>query len=115
MKRLSDVRPGQECVVEEIRGGWGLMRRLAEMGLFRGVRVKVLAGGPWGGPVYIEIIPTGARCSVGRGAASRIMVEAADGIPLNAPDPETDEEPESLCGQTHKARGRAWRWWRRRG
>ena len=112
------MRPGQECVVDEIHGGLGLMRRLAEMGLFRGARVKVLSGGPWGGPVYIEILPTGARCSVGHGAASRIMVEPADGIPVEIPGPEADHrdpEPVELCRRTNRARGlgRAWRFWRR--
>jgi ferrous iron transport protein A len=112
IKRLSDLRPGQECVVEEIHGGWGLKRRLAEMGIFRGVRVKVLAGGPWGGPLYIEILPTSTRCSVGHGAASRIMVDVADGVPPNPTLP--NEKPRELCRQTPKAAGRGWRFWRRR-
>lgn len=116
------MRPGQECVVEEIHGGWGLMRRLTEMGLFRGVRVKVLSGGPWGGPVYIEILPTGARCSVGHGAASRIMVVAGDGVPGKTPGPEAelqdrDEGREGIRRGWHRpgARGQGWRFWRRRG
>lgn len=98
------MQPGQECVVREIHGGWGLTRRFAEMGLFRGVRLKVLSGGPWGGPVYIEILPEGARCSVGHGAASRIMVELSDGVPAKISEP--DEESEGLCRRTNRARGR---------
>lgn len=117
LKRLSDLKPGQECVVEEIHGGWGLTRRLAEMGLFRGVRVRVLSGGPWGGPVYIEVLPTAARCSLGRGAAARILVEVVDGVLPKTPLPEPgyhDEGSGELCRQTHRAMGRAWRFWRRR-
>lgn len=82
------------------------MRRLAEMGIFRGVRVKILSDGPWGGPVYIEILPTGARCSVGRGAASKIMVEV--GECLSEP-----EEGDEICHKKHRIRGRGWYLWKR--
>ncbi|MGC8895065.1 MAG: FeoA family protein [candidate division WOR-3 bacterium] len=116
MKRLSDIRPDQECILEEIHGGWGLTRRLAEMGLFRGVRLRVLSSGPWRGSVYIEILPAGTRCSVGHGAASRIMVEPVEPIPpklLEDEPQDNDREPEMLCRRTTRARGRGWRFWRR--
>lgn len=122
MRRLSEIKPGQECIVEEIHGGWGLMRRLTEIGLFRGVRVNVLSSDPWGGPVYIEILPIGARCSLGHGVASGIMVRAGDGVSGKTPGSEADvqdhaEEHGRICRQKHRPGGcgRGWRFWRRRG
>jgi len=88
------------------------------MGLFRGVRVKVLSGGPWGGPVYIEVVATGTRCSVGYGAASRIMVETGESIPEKGPEPEDSVEDRGegherrIC-RGRRARGHGWCFWRR--
>ena len=72
---LLDARPGTEVIVQDIEGGWGLSRRLAEMGLYRGVRLRVLSGGPLRGPVYVEVVGVGNRFSLGRGAADRVLVK----------------------------------------
>ncbi len=71
---LLDLKPGERAEVLEILGGWGITRRLMELGLFPGTKVKVISGGPFAGPVYLEVEPTGVRVSVGRGAASRVLV-----------------------------------------
>ena len=71
---LLDLKPGERAEVLDILGGWGLARRLMELGLYPGTVVKVLSGGPFAGPVYLEVEPAGIRVSVGRGAASRVLV-----------------------------------------
>ncbi len=66
-----------EAVVVEVRGGWGLERRLAELGFTAGARVRVLRStGP--GPVLVLV--RGSRVALGRGLAMRILVEPAEGV-----------------------------------
>ncbi len=68
---LNMVLPGGLVQVVAIRGGRGLQRRLADMGLTPGVPVRVV-NSQKPGPVVIEI--RGSRLALGRGAAHHIMV-----------------------------------------
>jgi Fe2+ transport system protein FeoA len=69
------VRPGEEVVVAGLRGGWGLQRRLADMGFVPGVNVKVThSQGP--GPIVVNL--RGSRVALGFGVASRIMVNGRE-------------------------------------
>ena len=45
MMPLSMAQSGESVQVAAIRAGWGLQRRLADMGLTPGVRVKVINSG----------------------------------------------------------------------
>ena len=54
-----------------VRAGWGLQRRLADMGLTPGVQVRVV-NSQRPGPVVIDI--RGSRLALGYGVAHRIMV-----------------------------------------
>ena len=59
-------------IVIDIRGGRGLMKRLMEMGLTRGTKIRVLkSSGP--GPMLIEV--RGSRLALGKGIAMKIIVE----------------------------------------
>ncbi len=59
-------------IVIDIRGGRGLMKRLIDMGLTRGTKIRVLkSSGP--GPMLIEV--RGSRLALGRGVAMKIYVE----------------------------------------
>ncbi|GEM_PF-4886078 len=49
--------------------------RLMHRGLNIGDIVRVLGSGPMRGPVYVENLATGVRLVLGRGVASRILVE----------------------------------------
>jgi ferrous iron transport protein A len=71
MMPLSMVRSGESVQVAAIRAGWGLQRRLADMGLTPGVRVKVINSGGRG-PVVLDI--RGSRLALGHGIAHKIMV-----------------------------------------
>jgi len=61
-----------ECVeILSIRGGHGFRRRLAEMGLSSGSRVRIVSNGR-PGPVVLEI--KGSRLAIGHGALHKIQV-----------------------------------------
>jgi len=53
--------------------GRGPMKRLADLGILVGSRIKVVRKAPFGGPIEIEV--NGSRFMIGRGLAERILVE----------------------------------------
>ena len=72
MMPLSMVSPGELVEVAAVKAGWGLQRRLAELGLTTGAQVRVITGqGP--GSVLIDI--RGSRLALGRGVAHKITVK----------------------------------------
>jgi Fe2+ transport system protein FeoA len=70
---LTDMAEGEKGVIFKALGGFGLVRRLADMGLTPGVEVKLLRKGSFGGPVEIEV--RGVTLALGRGVASRVLVK----------------------------------------
>ncbi len=68
---LSMVQSGELVQVVAVRAGWGLQRRLADMGLTPGVRVKVI-NSQGRGPVILDL--RGSRLALGHGVAHKIMV-----------------------------------------
>ena len=69
---LAMVRPGDIVTVVNIRAGWGLTRRLADMGLTPGTQIRVI-NSQMSGPIIIDF--RGSRLVLGRGIAQKIMVE----------------------------------------
>jgi len=72
---LTLMEEGEEGVVHSISAGFGLITRLAAMGISPGTRIKVFRNS-WG-PVIV--IAGGTRIAIGRGQASRIMVKREEG------------------------------------
>ncbi len=70
---LAFARPGEEVVIDRIMGGCGLQRRLSEMGLLPGERIRVISSDS--GPVVVEV--KGVRVGIGFGMAKKIMVRRA--------------------------------------
>ncbi len=70
---LSRVASGEKVVVLALGAGWGLQRRLADLGLTPGVEIKVISSGR---PGQVVIDVRGSRLALGRGVASKIMVRA---------------------------------------
>jgi len=70
---LSMVAPGQEVELLAVHGGWGIRRRLAEMGLNPGVKIRVMQSNFRGGPIIVAVRDT--RLALGRGMAHKIMVK----------------------------------------
>lgn len=70
---LTDLAEGEKGVMVKALGGFGLVRRLADMGLTPGVEVKLLRKSSFSGPVEIEV--RGVALALGRGVASRVLVK----------------------------------------
>ena len=68
---LAMARPGELVTVIGVRAGWGLQRRLADMGLTPGVQMRVI-NSQMPGPVLIDL--RGSRVALGRGVAQKVMV-----------------------------------------
>lgn len=74
---LSLAGPGRKLTVSSVHAGFGLQKRLADMGLVPGTTVVVVSGSH-PGPLIIEV--KGSRLGLGFGVAQKIQVkEAADG------------------------------------
>lgn len=69
---LCDLSEGEEGEVRFVRGGRGVLQRLACMGIVPGTRVKVLRS-LFRGPVEVEV--RGSKIAIGRGIACRVFVE----------------------------------------
>ena len=69
---LAMVCPGEPVQVVDIKGGWGLQRRLVDMGLIPGVTIRVI-NGQMPGPVIIDL--RGSRLALGHGVAQKILVK----------------------------------------
>ena len=66
------VSPGETVTVVGVRAGWGLTRRLADMGLTPGVPIRVV-NSQMPGPIIIDL--RGSRLVLGHGMAQKILVE----------------------------------------
>ena len=75
---LAMMSEGEEGTVVHVTAGRGLARRLAEMGIGPGARVRVIRNGP--GPMLVSV--RGVRMAIGRGIAMKVMVEVRPAGPL---------------------------------
>ncbi len=71
--RLSELELGKEAVVVHIGGNGFLKRRLREMGLVKGEKLKVEHIAPLGDP--IEVVIKGTRISLRKSEADLVEVE----------------------------------------
>jgi len=63
--------PGEDVRLVEIRGGYGMRKRLADLGLNLGTPLRVVNANS-GGPIIVAV--RDCRLCLGRGMAHRIMV-----------------------------------------
>jgi Fe2+ transport system protein FeoA len=70
---LADIDDGQSGMIVSIFGGKILTKRLADLGLKEGTEIKVIRRTLFSGPVQIEVC--GSRLVLGRGLASKIIIE----------------------------------------
>jgi len=63
---------GERGIITHAFGGFGLVRRLAEMGLTPGVEIKLLRKCAFRGPIEVEV--RGATLALGYGVASKVFV-----------------------------------------
>ncbi|MBR8831107.1 MAG: hypothetical protein N5P05_003814 [Chroococcopsis gigantea SAG 12.99] len=74
---LSELKPGQTAVVEEIRTsrhGQGLCNRLEAMGIIANKPVKVIRQAPLGGPLHVQIGLT-TEVAIRRSEAAMVAVK----------------------------------------
>ncbi|MEM2930015.1 MAG: FeoA family protein [Thermoproteota archaeon] len=77
---LAMLKEGETGVVVSVKsgyghgGGFGLKKRLMDMGITPGTKITVVKSAPFHGPM--EILVRGYRLAIGRGMAERIFVEA---------------------------------------
>jgi ferrous iron transport protein A len=72
MMPLSIASSGDHVKVVSLRAGWGLQRRLADLGLTPGVEIKVVSSGR---PGQVVVDVRGSRLALGYGVSGKIMVE----------------------------------------
>lgn len=73
MTPLINLCEGQKGIIVKAYGGFGLVRRLAEMGLTPGVEVKLLRKCAFHGPLEVEV--RGVALALGYGVASKVFVK----------------------------------------
>jgi len=73
--RLSELEPDEEGVVAKILGKGLIARRMADMGLTPGTRVRVLRKAPLGDPIEFEV--RGYNLSLRRDEASLVLIDVA--------------------------------------
>mgnify|MGYP001098461121 CR=1 FL=1 len=69
---LGMLRDGDVAFVADVRGGRGMRRRMADMGLATGARIEVVSDSASSGPVIVKVLDS--RIAIGRGMSRRIMV-----------------------------------------
>lgn len=72
--KLSELKPGEEGVVVRVEGPPALRRRLMEMGVVRGARIRMVRKAPLGDPIEYEV--KGYNLSLRAREAEGVYVEA---------------------------------------
>ncbi len=68
---LADLRDGQEGSVVALRGGHGLVGRMAALGFTVGATVRIVRN-PGRGPIIVSVLDT--QIALGRGQADHVLV-----------------------------------------
>ena len=75
-KTLDQVYENRNARVINIQGGQGIRQRLGQMGIHPGDTITMLRYGAFRGPILIEV--HGSQVALGRGMASKILVEEVE-------------------------------------
>ncbi|MBY9010608.1 MAG: ferrous iron transport protein A [Candidatus Lokiarchaeota archaeon] len=73
IKCLTECEEEEETVIKSVKCGHKAKRRLANLGLVPGTKIKKKKAAPFRGP--LKIIVKGTTLVIGRGLASKILVE----------------------------------------
>ena len=69
---LAMAQCGKKVLIKEITGGAKVKKRLSDLGIYEGVKVKVVRN-DFSGPVIISVLDS--KVILGRGEVHKIMVE----------------------------------------
>lgn len=73
VKCLTECEKGEEVIVLSVDAGFRQKRRLANLGMIPGAKIKKKKEAPFKGP--LEVIVKGSSLVIGRGLASKITVQ----------------------------------------
>jgi ferrous iron transport protein A len=73
---LDQVTENRKAQVIDIQGGQRIRQRLSQMGIHPGDIITILRYGALRGPILIEI--HGSQVALGRGIASKIIIEETE-------------------------------------
>jgi ferrous iron transport protein A len=73
---LDQVTENRKAQVIDIQGGQRIRQRLSQMGIHPGDMITILRYGALRGPILIEI--HGSQVALGRGIASKIIIEETE-------------------------------------
>jgi len=73
---LTHLHVGEKAEIKRIEGGLAFQRKTASLNIRVGKTVRKITNQPFRGPVIIEI--DGRRIGLGRGMASKILVEVKE-------------------------------------
>ena len=76
MLPLGLLPAGQDATVRDVLGGFGLRRRLTDLGLVRGRLIRVVQN-DFAGPIIVSV--GDVRLVLGRGMAQKVVVEEVHG------------------------------------
>ena len=76
VKFLSQLKPGQVGVVVKVRGGGAIQRRIVDMGVVPGTKIKVQKLAPLSDPMELKL--KGFNLSLRKAEAEFIEVETAE-------------------------------------
>ncbi len=77
MKSLKDAKIGDVVYVRKVHGEGAIRRRIMDMGITKGVKIKVIKFAPLGDP--IEMVVRGYSLSLRKEDASKIEIEELKG------------------------------------
>ena len=75
MITLTELKSGEKGIIEGIDGGISLKKRFESLNLREGKHVRKISSAPFHGPIVVEV--GGCKIAIGRGMASKILVEVA--------------------------------------
>lgn len=73
MKTLKDIKVGETAIVKKLHGEGAVKRRIMDMGITKGVAVKIRKVAPLGDPIEINV--RGYELSLRKADAETIEVE----------------------------------------
>lgn len=73
IQKLSELKTGDEGVIANVVGGGPVVRRIVDMGMVIGARIKILRRAPLGDPIEFEV--KGYNISLRKSEAEHVFVE----------------------------------------
>lgn len=70
---LVDLKEGQKGIIAGVFGGRMAVKKLADLGLTPRTEIEIMKKIPYRGPIEIQV--RGSNLVLGRGIASKVMVE----------------------------------------